>query len=72
MLRASMLASTGMSSLLGATVLLNKQQQTDRHLASTHVLMGMNASDSGVFSQCVCVLYSGSLWVNCALFENSG
>lgn len=51
---ASMLASSGMSSLLGATVLLNKQQQTDRHLASTHLLMGVNTSDAGVFSLCLC------------------
>lgn len=34
MLIASLLASVGMSSLLGATVWLNKQQQTDRHLGS--------------------------------------
>lgn len=55
MLLTSLLASNGMSSLHGATVWLNKQQQTDRHLASTWALMLMNTSYAGALSLCWCV-----------------
>lgn len=55
MLITSLLASDGMSSLLGATVWLNKQQQTDRHLASTRVPLRVNPSDAGVLSLGLCV-----------------